>query len=148
MPIFGLQLQGASGTEPPPHLARKIETAPCSLPCSIPKGPKIDKFKIALRHGNSQARLKCLDDQKHTQNPEFRQKTRRLHELFRKVRVNSCLLPVTRVRNPTEFVQKKLVQTNYFILGGFLGVDFPPVNFSSEPPAKLHLVWGNYEGRD
>ena len=33
-------------------------------------------------------------------------KKTRLRELFRKVRANVCLLSVTRVRNPTEIVQK------------------------------------------
>ena len=51
-------------------------------------------------------------------------------ELFEKV-------PVTRVRNPAEIVQKKLVQMNLFILGGFFRVDFSPVIYRDKEVLSL-----------
>ena len=55
-------------------------------------------------------------------------KTPRLRELFRKVRVNFCLRPCyTSQGSPTGNCSEKLVHMNFFILGGFFRVDFPPL---------------------
>ena len=56
-------------------------------------------------------------------------KTPRLRELFRKVRANFSLLPCDTSQEPNGNCSEKLVQMNFFILGGFFRVDFPPVKF-------------------
>ena len=61
----------------------------------------------------------CLSDvevQKPTHNPKI-QKTLRLHELFRKVRANFCLLSSDTSQEPNGNCSEKLVQMNFFILG-------------------------------
>ena len=46
-----------------------------------------------------------------------------------------CLFPVTWARNPTEIVQKNLFTWTFLYFGWiFSGVDFPLLNFPSEPP--------------
>ena len=51
-------------------------------------------------------------------------KTPRLHELFRKIRANFCLLPCDKSQEPKGNCSEKLVQMNFFMLGGFFRVDF------------------------
>ena len=60
--------------------------------------------------------------QKPTPNPE-KQKTPRLREHFRKVRVNFCLRPCDTSQETNANCSEKLVQVNSFIWGGF-----PPLN--------------------
>ena len=55
-------------------------------------------------------------------------KTPCLRELFRKVCVNFWLLPCHTSEEPSRNCSEKLVQMNFFILGGFFQVDFPPLN--------------------
>ena len=45
----------------------------------------------------------------------------RLHEHFRKVRANFSLLHCDIIRSAAKFIQTKLVQRSFFVLGGFLG---------------------------
>ena len=59
-----------------------------------------------------------------TRNPEIPKKTPRLHELFRKVRVNFSLLTCETSQKPTRNCSEKLVQMNSFIWGGFFGLIF------------------------
>ena len=54
-------------------------------------------------------------------------KTPRSHELLRKVRANFSLLSCDTSQEPGGNCSDKLVQMNFFILGGFFRVDFPPV---------------------
>ena len=61
-------------------------------------------------------------------------KTPRSHELFREVRANFCLLHCDTSQEPTGNCSEKLVQMNFFIWGGFFGVDFPPLT-------NLNLRW-------
>ena len=65
--------------------------------------------------------------------PTSRNTKKRLcsHELFRKVRVNICLIPCDQGQEPNGHCSEELVQVNVFILGGFYRVDFPPVRFES-----------------
>ena len=72
-----------------------------------------------------------LEAQRPTQNPEIPKKTPRLHELFRKVRANFCLLPCDASQEPDGNCSEKLVQMNFFILGGFFRG-----GFSSSDPLK------------
>ena len=62
--------------------------------------------------------------------PKFRntKRTPRLHEFFRKVRANFCLLHCVASQEHNENCSQTLVQMNFFILGGFFRVDFPPLN--------------------
>ena len=57
-------------------------------------------------------------------------KTPRSHELFRKVRANFCLLLCDASQEHNENCSEELVQMNFFILGGFFRVDFPPLTFA------------------
>ena len=62
-------------------------------------------------------------------------KTARLPEHFRKVRANFCLTPCETSQETDGNCSEKLVHMNFFILGGFFRVDFPPVIFRcSFPP--------------
>ena len=61
--------------------------------------------------------------------------TARLRELFRKVRANFCPLPCDTSQEPDGNCSDELVQMNFFILGGFFRVDFPPL-----PGARLLLI--------
>ena len=65
-----------------------------------------------------------IEAPKPTQNPEIPKKTARLRELFRKVRANFCPLPYDTSQEPDGNCSDKLVQMNFFILGGFFRVDF------------------------
>ena len=63
------------------------------------------------------------------------QKTPCLHELFRKVRANFCLLPCEASQETNGNCSAKLVQMNLFILLWWtFRVDFPPVIFSVKHP--------------
>ena len=55
-------------------------------------------------------------------------KTPRSHELFQKVRANVSLLSCDTSQESSGNCSDKLVQMNFFILGGFFRVDFPPLN--------------------
>ena len=69
------------------------------------------------------------------QDPEIPKKHRVYTNFFEKFARTFAFFPVMRVRNPTEIVQKKkLVQMNFFILGGFFRVDFPPLIFAPVQP--------------
>ena len=59
-----------------------------------------------------------LEAEKPTQDPEIPKKTPRLHELFRKVRANFSLLSCDTSQEPNGHCSEKLVQMNFFILGG------------------------------
>ena len=65
------------------------------------------------------------------------QKTLRSHEFFRKVRANLCLLHCVMSQELSGNCSEKLVQMNFFILGGFFRVDFPPLMFLSTTPSPL-----------
>ena len=67
---------------------------------------------------------RILEAQKTTPNPEIPKKGARSHELLQKARANFCLFPLTRVRNPTEIVQKKLVQMTFYFGWTLLGWTF------------------------
>ena len=54
-------------------------------------------------------------------------RTARLREHLRKVRANFCLLPCDASQEPDGNCSHKLVQMNFFILGEFFRVDFPPL---------------------
>ena len=59
-----------------------------------------------------------LEAEKPTQNPEIpKKKTPRSHELFRKVRANSCLLSCDTKQEPNGNCSEKLVQMNVFYFG-------------------------------
>ena len=81
-----------------------------------------------------------LEAPKPTQNPEIPKNTA-LRELFRKVLVNFCLLLSEASQEPDGNCSEKLVQMNFFILGGFFRVDFPPVTPVRHPPydSSRHL---------
>ena len=59
-----------------------------------------------------------------TPNPEIPTKIPHLRELFWKVRANFCPLPYDTSQEPNGNCSEKLVQMNFFILGGFFRVDF------------------------
>ena len=59
-----------------------------------------------------------------SQIPKYQTKTLRLHELFRNLRANSAFFPVTRVSNPTEFVQKNLFRRTFVIFQEPLNAPF------------------------
>ena len=48
--------------------------------------------------------------------------------LFRKVRTDFFLLPRVMSQEPNRNCLRKLAQLNFFILGGFYRVDFPPLS--------------------
>ena len=83
-----------------------------------------------------------LETQKPTPNPEIPKKHRVYANFFRKVRANLCLLPNdAKSGNQRKlFRKKKLVQMNFFILGGFHRVDFRSVRSTV---TKFH---GNVRG--
>ena len=74
----------------------------------------------------------CIEAQKPTQNPEIpKKKTPCSRELFRKVRANFCLLPCDASQETNRNCSEKLVQMNFFILGGFFRVEnFSTIEFS------------------
>ena len=80
-----------------------------------------------------------LDAQIPTQSPAKNKKGPRLHELVRKVRADFSLLSFDTIQEPNGNCADKLVEMNFFILGGFLGVDFPPVTFG------IPEQWGGAE---
>ena len=55
-------------------------------------------------------------------------------ELVQRVRANFCLLPCDMSQEPNGNCSEKLVQMNLLMLGGFWGVDFPPLS-----------VWGTVD---
>ena len=61
-----------------------------------------------------------LEARQPPQNPETRVYT----NFFEKFARTFALFSVTQVRNQTEFVQERLVQMNFYILGGFFGCIF------------------------
>ena len=71
-----------------------------------------------------------------TPNPEIpkKKKKTRLRELFRKVRANFSLLSCDTSQEPNGNCSDKLIQMNFFILGGFFRVDFPPLSLC---PVKM-----------
>ena len=75
--------------------------------------------------GDGAPKLKILEAKNPPQIPKTTPKTPRLHELFRKIRANFCLLPCDTSQEPNGNCSEKLVQTNLFYFGWFLGVDFP-----------------------
>ena len=75
----------------------------------------------------------------HGPNPEIPPKCRVHADFFEKFARTFALFPVTRVRNPTEIVYKKLVQMNFFIFGGFFRVDFPPMKHSHFLQYRCHF---------
>ena len=62
---------------------------------------------------------------------------------FRKVRVNFSLLPCDTSQEPNGNCSEKLVQMNFFILGGFFRVDFPPLRLGSVPGTVWRQVLGH-----
>ena len=70
--------------------------------------------------------LSFLETQQPSQNPEI---TARLPEQFRKVRANFCLTACETSQETDGNCSEKLVHMNFFILGGFFRVAFPPVSF-------------------
>ena len=61
-----------------------------------------------------------IEAQKPTQHPEIPQttkKTPRLHDFFRKVRANFCLLPCDTSQEPNGYCSDKFVQMNSFYFG-------------------------------
>ena len=79
------------------------------------------------RHFQKDQGKEGLEARKPTQNPEIPKQTPRSRELFRRVRVNFCLLPCDTSQGPNGNCSEKLVEMNFFILGGFFRVDFPPL---------------------
>ena len=71
----------------------------------------------------------CPDNRGRKAHPKSRntKKIPRSRELFQKVCVNFCLLPCDTSQEPNGNCYEKLVQMNFFILGGFFRVDFPPL---------------------
>ena len=85
---------------------------------------------------------KCRSFKKPIQNPKYWKQTPRLHEFFRKVRANFCLLPCDASQEPIGNCSEKLLQMNFFTLGGFckgqkMHISFFNINFlapTQNPP--------------
>ena len=71
------------------------------------------------------ATLTNLEAPKPTQNPEIPKKHRTHKNFFKKFAQTLAFFPVTRVRNPTEIVQKTCSDERFYF-GWILWVDFPP----------------------
>ena len=89
-------------------------------------------YGLGKRSKKSRPERTNLEAPKPTQDPEIPKKTPRSHELFRKVRANFSLLSCDTSQEPSGNCSDKLVQMNFFILGGFFRVDFPPVRISGQ----------------
>ena len=62
------------------------------------------------------------------------------HELsFQRVSVNFCLLLCDASQESNRHCSEKLVQMNFFILGGFYWVDFPPSHKPDQKSGKAYL---------
>ena len=77
-------------------------------------GPKIVRFPIVGHISRS------IEAPKPTPNREI-PKTLRSHELFQKVRANFIKIPCETSQEPNRNCSEKLVQMNFFILGGLFG---------------------------
>ena len=85
-------------------------------PPKIPKYPKITAFT-------------------HRNTP----KTPRSRELFRKVRANFCLLPCDAGQESDGNCPEKLVHMNFFSLGGYFRMDFPPLRERERTTCITHM---------
>ena len=100
---------------------------------------------------------------RHNRGPKAHPKSRnikkkpRLREIFRKVRANFCLRPCYTSQESKGNCSDELVQMNFFILGGFFWVDFPPLTqqkLQGQSCSKVahllislqayHLYWNYY----
>ena len=61
--------------------------------------------------------------------------------LFRKVRANCCLLPCDASQEPNGNCSDRLVQMSFFILGGFLGADVPPLIVEGAEQESQHSAF-------
>ena len=110
-------------------------------------GPPIALYPIASSN-------RITRDPKPTPKSRNTKKTPRSHELFREVRANFCLLPCEASQELNRNCSEKLVQMNFFILGGSFRVDFPPLNYvfqASHPcraitPRKPNAPFALYQG--
>ena len=87
-----------------------------------------------------------VEAQRPTRNPELPKKKRRVYtNFFEKFARTFAFFPVTRVRTPDGNCSEKLVQINFFFLGGFFRVDFPALNLGSSSAKwwfSLLMIWG------